>query len=79
MIRVTVELVPLGIEEKKYTLDVLTIANDGEGTYTRGNYNCKRRDSGQRGRVENHPRLSESVWELVCKAIAATRKSTKEL
>lgn len=72
MLRVTVELVPWGVESEKKTLGTMIIANDGTGTHQRGNYNVRR--YGRRGitkkplreaRVENWPRLSRSVWELV--------------
>ena len=38
MIRVTVELVPHGVEDLKETLGVMTIFNTGRGTFIKGDY-----------------------------------------
>lgn len=73
MLRVTVELVPWGIEEEKRTLKVLEIYNDGTGSKTKGNYGYRfKRTNGsvyRHGRIVGHNRLSESVWNLVNKVL----------
>ncbi len=38
MLKVTIELWPLGDESRKETLHTIVIANDGTGTPTQGNY-----------------------------------------
>lgn len=38
MIRCTIELLPGGSEERKRTIGLVEIANDGSGTESRGNY-----------------------------------------
>ena len=40
-LRVTVELIPRGIEADKTTVAVVDISNDGTGTYEVGNYNVR--------------------------------------
>ncbi len=41
MIRVTVELVPIGNEAQKKVIGVMHIANDASGTSSEGNYKVK--------------------------------------
>ena len=41
MLRVTIELVPLGVEGAKRTLKTLEIRNDGTGTPEVGNYDVR--------------------------------------
>jgi len=53
----------------------MVIANDGTGDDKKGNYWCKtfRKNSetavNRRGEVEDHPRLRNSVWNLVYKCL----------
>jgi hypothetical protein len=70
VIRVTVEMVPHGDENKKHTLGVLEIANDGTGTLESGNYDGVLHaeytpPSGRFGRVDQFQRNRQSVWSLV--------------
>ena len=76
MIVVKVELWPYGFEERKKLLCQATIANDGTGTKTRGNYRVKL--SGQKrnakktwrtAEVKEYARKSYNVWYLVRKAL----------
>lgn len=58
-------------------LAAMIIANDGTGSKTLGNYIASRLRKGTvtpatKGQVKGHPRLAQSVWVLVAKAIAAT-------
>jgi hypothetical protein len=71
MIRVTVELIPYGDDHhpRRQVLGVATIANDGTGTLSRGNYNFVVR--GKRGRfiadgwVGDFARKQLLVWDLL--------------
>lgn len=75
MIRVTVELVPHGVESQKYTLGVATIANDGTGTPTRGNYTAAfRRTRGGfiSGKVTGFPRKRLACWDLLYRALRSS-------
>mgnify|MGYP001580238924 CR=1 FL=1 len=70
MLRVTIELVPFGIENQKRTLGTLIIANDGTGTPTRGNYEAhfysrNNRRSHKVYTVHGFPRQTKSAWNLI--------------
>lgn len=69
MIRVTVEFVPFGQENKKRTLCVGTIVNTGTGTPNRGNYRVtlygKNGQSYRTGKVIDWPRKTAHPWSLV--------------
>lgn len=70
MLRVTVELIPHGVEERKRTLATMTIANEGTGTLEDGNYrgNLVAEYTGPNGRpgyVKGFHRRTQSVWSLV--------------
>lgn len=74
MLRVTVELVPFGVESKKHEIAKMEIINDGTGTNTKGNYDVRvfvrnSKHVMRKGKVSEHSRLAESVWTLVDKAI----------
>ncbi len=69
MIRIEIWMVPFGVEEKKYRLGAMGIANDATGTETVGNYDFARiGKNGQKlkgGHVEQFPRLRLNVWNLI--------------
>ena len=44
MLRVTIELVPFGIESRSRVVRRIYVANDGSGTRTRGNYKVTLKD-----------------------------------
>jgi hypothetical protein len=76
MIRVTVELLPLGYESGKRKLGVMYIANDGvtsrETNGKRGSYDFDifgKRKLLRSGRVEDYPRKSAIVWVLLHRAL----------
>lgn len=74
MIRVTVELLPYGMEDHKETLGVAYIANDGTGTQNVGNYNVEFMKHGGKGlykrtRVEGFPRRRLLAWDLLYRAL----------
>ena len=75
MLRVTVELVPHGIEERKETLATVEIANDRSGTLESGNYNVTARvadsDRVRTGRVTEFPRLELGPISLVRRALSS--------
>lgn len=71
MIRVTVELCPGGDTSDPKKLGEIFLANKGNGSATRGNYRyivrgkTKAALSGGIGDIDDYPRLSYHVWELV--------------
>lgn len=80
MIRVTVELVPFGVEEKKTTIGTVIIGNDRSGDRSTGHYTVRMEDD--RGfkvdaRVQNHLRML-GVWPLIIRAIEACEKKIDE-
>jgi hypothetical protein len=94
MIRVTVELLPHGIESQKRVLGTAIIANDGtasdgSGNSEFGNYNVRlltgdppiARHAGRlwrSGRVEGF-RRSASPWSLIALALASCQVHNKRL
>lgn len=87
MIRITVQLIPLGDETKARTLGVMEIANDGSGSKELGHYTGVLHaeytgPSGRKGRVTNFNRRKQSVWSLVgafLKLWGHTAHSPKEM
>ena len=77
MLKVTVELDVHGLGIKTIPLGVIEIWNDGLGTRERGNYGARAISKNGKplmkrsGRVENHPRLSKPVWNLVYKILSS--------
>lgn len=85
MIRVRIELCPLGDERPEAVREIgrMYIANDGTGTRERGDYkvavcrkgttavplNPKGPCTARGGRVINYPRLDHSVWRLITRAL----------
>lgn len=71
MIRVTIELVPYGIEERAERLAEVKIWNDGTGGDTRGNYKATLSKSGsfntlwKKTDIKNFPRLRKNVYHLL--------------
>lgn len=80
MIRVTVELIPHGVEARKRTLAVGEIANDGSGTYSSGNYTAwfgrvktGKARNGRQGEVKDFPRQAKNVWHLLAHCLRAAK------
>lgn len=80
MLRVTVEVVPFGIEAAAETLDTIYIANDGTGTPEIGNYDVYTEDPrggpypraerpGWVGRIENLQRGKSHRLTLAARAV----------
>ncbi|KKL45175.1 hypothetical protein LCGC14_2358270 [marine sediment metagenome] len=71
MIRITCELWPGGDERRKRLLGVVSISNDGTGTYARGNYRIMlRRGTPATGKLRctevfDFPRKTRSVFQLL--------------
>lgn len=70
MLRVTVELIPHGIESRKRTLAKMEIVNDATGDAEVGNYTGKlcaeyTGPDGRIGYVTQYHRKTQSVWSLV--------------
>lgn len=76
MILVKIEL-HSAVTGKMTELGRLKIVNDGTGTKDRGNYNVTKIGKNGRvlsgARVEDHPRLSRSIFNLIRKALEALR------
>lgn len=80
MLRITIEMLPKGDEDKAFTLAQGVIANDGTGTVYMGNYiygfsgqatrSNPDPDIVMSGRLEGFPRQHEDAWELLRKCIA---------
>lgn len=74
MIVVKIEL-HSAITGKVSEIGRMLIVNDGTGTHKRGNYNVGIMRRGtiktvqKRGRVQEYPRLSYTVWELVRRSL----------
>ena len=68
-LRVTIEMVPGGLEEKAYIMGQAVIENDGTGGKYLGNYRWhiqhKTRRSRRSGRVTNFQRRSKGAWSLL--------------
>ncbi len=73
MLRVTIELVPWGIESRAKVIATGTIANTGTGTQTSGDYRIELRDAAGRrwksGHVEGFPRKRLLAWDLLYRAL----------
>jgi len=73
MIRITVELIPYGLENLKRTLTKAEVWNDNtSGNDTIGNYRFKLMDCGRlhsrifrKGTVSGFPRKKMTVWSLL--------------
>lgn len=70
MLRITIELVPYGIESKKRILAQAIISNDGTGTINRGNYQyslykTQLNRTYKEGKIKDFPRKSLGVWNLL--------------
>lgn len=84
MLRLTVELVPFGIEKNARVLVRGKIANTGKDPNrpARGTYNVTLYDKGgspyRKGRVEGFARTRDHVWKLVREALNAALKEEQE-
>jgi hypothetical protein len=73
MLRITIELLPLGSEIGKKLLGIAKISNTGSGSLTKGNYEC--RFEYVRGRlwksckVDEFPRQELPAWDLLYRAL----------
>ena len=78
MIVVKVELWPYGYSEYKRELGRMSIANDGTGTRTVGQYDSRLYGNGGRSmgqtRVTSWPRLQKHVWDLVLVCLRQLRE-----
>lgn len=80
MIRITIEMVPLGNEKRAYVMARGIIGNDSSGSVARGSYNAAisrvshRRPLNTGGwwkiaKIEDFPRTRLSVWDLLYRAL----------
>lgn len=73
MLRITIELVPWGIESRAKVIATGTIANAGTGTPTSGDYRIELRDAAGRkwksGSIAGFPRRRLLAWDLLYRAL----------
>jgi len=73
VLRITIELVPWGIESRAKTIATGIIANTGTGTPTSGDYRVELRDAAGRkwrsGHIEGFPRRRLLAWDLLYRAL----------
>jgi len=73
VLRITIELVPWGIESRAKIIATGTIANTGTGTPTSGNYRVELRDATDRkwksGTITGFPRKRLLAWDLLYRAL----------
>jgi hypothetical protein len=75
MIRVTIELIPMGIEANRRHLGTIEIANDGTGTATHGNYMTRFSKSHRptstwkREQIMGFPRKRLGPYDLLLRAL----------
>jgi hypothetical protein len=84
MIRVIMEMVPHGEEDKKFFIGVCEIWNEGTGTLDHGNYRFRISKENPNvnitiGEVKQFPRLTKSGWHLLfeCLREFLDKKKTK--
>jgi len=74
MLRVTIELVPFGVEADAKVIATGIIGNDGTGTHTTGNYRILLRDAAGRkwksGAIIGFPRTRLLAWDLLYRCLA---------
>ena len=79
MIRVRVDLVPFGNEDKAKQIAEMVIANDGTGTHLIGNYGYVWND----GRFSGDGALigfnrDDGIWELIYKCLGSSETHNDE-
>mgnify|MGYP000072969658 CR=1 FL=1 len=88
MLAIKIEIWPYGDEDHAEEIGRMYVTNDGSGTLDRGNYDVHvcRKDNLRRptdpdsnatreARVEDYPRKSYNVWQLVKRALNNTFSS----
>ena len=69
VLRVTIELVPLGVESRKRVIGQAIIYNDASGDYYNGNYQFdlkqKSKKTWRSGRITGFKRRSKNCWHLL--------------
>lgn len=83
MLRVTVELVPYGDETKKKKIGEMVLANTGDGTGEKGDYEAWTAPDNWSGEPAKYGKLfgydrSQSVWELVYQMVRMVRLADEE-
>ena len=83
MLRVTVELVPFGIEEDAQVIGTMLIANDGSGNsqyadYAFAYHNDSNPNVIAKGTVKHHAR-SLGFWPLVKRVLSATLDNSNDV
>jgi hypothetical protein len=76
MIKITIELIPFGIQEP-HTIGIGYIVNDGTGTHTRGNYTFEfggKKGRKTHGELLNFPRTTSNIWKLLYECLCVRYK-----
>jgi len=73
MLRITIELVPFGVDSRAKVIATGTIANTGTGTPASGDYRIELRDAAGRkwksGHIGGFPRKRLLAWDLLYRAL----------
>ena len=83
MLRVTVELVPYGVEEDARVIGTMLIANDGSGNYQYADYAFAYQNDNNpsviaKGTVKHHAR-SLGFWPLIKRVLSATSDNSNNV
>lgn len=77
MIRITIELLPHGYEEKKTIIATGKIVNDGTGSVSIGNYKYELelyKQSWNHGEIKGFPRQEKNIWQLLREVLSSIKK-----
>ena len=83
MLRITIELIPLGIESAKQHLSTAEIWNDGSGTTSTGNYKIRLSKKGnpsqtwKTGEIQGFKRQKFGPWDLLALCLLAALGETR--
>ena len=75
MLRITIELIPWGLEHRKKVLHIIEIYNDATGTASKGNYVAKFSMKNLTNKIwkiteiKNFPRLDLNSYDLLYRAL----------
>lgn len=84
MIRIKVEVVPLGIESLAHTVGIATIINTGTGDPELGNYKAlfqygeKLQHNMKEIKYNKYPRKEKHVWHLISECLKKAIRNSKD-
>lgn len=81
MIKITIEIIPFGVDSMKRVLGVMDIVNDATGSDTIGNYEIMLRTGGETvfAYLEGIPRRKDDALTLVTAAFNAVFKGRENI